>query len=128
MEASGQNGDTPPPDLSPDVATARRSTDTSDAVALTGYLGEGSSDHYRRLYENLAFNRWIEIPAADIVDRVAAAGGDDPTAGQSIVWVRRDAQVVAGEAVHASRFEGPLPEPGPPWGPGPPPPGRWPRP
>lgn len=94
------------PDLTPDDATTQGSIrDTSDAVALVGYLGEGSSDQHRRLYENVALERWIEILVEDVVHRVSAAGGDDPTAGQSVIWVRRDAKVERCESLRASSFE-----------------------
>jgi len=105
MEAS--DGGTAPPNLTPDVATTQPSVDTSNAVALVGYLGDGQSDEYRRLYQTLAMNRWIEMLAEDIVARAPADGGDDPTAGQSVVWVRRDATVFSCESVRASSYESP---------------------
>jgi hypothetical protein len=104
METPEQSGGTPSPDLAPDPAT-QVPTERSDAVALVGYLGDGCSDQYRRLYESVALNSWIEILATDIVDRVAE-GADDPLGG-STVWVRRDAELTMCEAVRASNFEGP---------------------
>jgi hypothetical protein len=105
MEAPEQKGDTPSPDLAPDAAT-EVATERSDAVALVGYLGDGSSDQYRRLYESVALDSWIEIRAEDIVDRVAGPGGDYPT-DMSTIWVRRDAELAMCESVRASNFEGP---------------------
>lgn len=110
MEASEQMGGVTGPDLTPDVATTQRATDRSDVVTLIGYLGEGCSDQYRRLYESVALNRWIEILVVDIVDRAAAPGGEDAGAPQSVVWVRRDAELAVCEAVRASSFAEP---PGP---------------
>jgi hypothetical protein len=119
MDASEQNGGAASPDLAPDVATSQGSIDRSDAVALVGYVGEGCSGEYRRLYESVALNRWIEILAVDIVDRVAVPGTDDPTVGQSWIWVRRDAQLALCESVRASSFDG---------APGPEETLKWPRP
>jgi hypothetical protein len=116
MEASEPNGGASSLDLSPDLAVVPGPVDRSDAVALVGFLGAGCSDQYLRLYESVALNRWIEIRVEDIVDRVATAAGEDPTSGQSCVWVRRDAGLASCEAVRASSLEGP------------PVPARWPRP
>ena len=118
MEASDQNGGAASPDLAPDVATTQGSIDTSDAVALVGYLGEGDSDKHRRLYETVALNRWIEILVPDILDRLPA-----PIAGQSVIWVRRDAHLVLCESARASDYEGPAES-----DPGAEIPLRWPRP
>jgi hypothetical protein len=103
MDASAQQGGIASPDLAPDVATTEGSIDHSDAVALAGYLGEGCTHQYRRLYENVALNRWIEMRVADIVDRVPAP----PPPGHTVVWVQRDAVLALCESVRASEYEGP---------------------
>jgi hypothetical protein len=102
------------PDLTPDRSTLE-STDRSDTVPLVGYLGEGCSDEFVRLYESVALTRWIEIPVAAIVDRSSGSGTDSP----SIVWVGRDAVLALCESVRASDYEG-APDPIQPI--------RWPRP
>ena len=110
MEASEQDRGAASPDLTPDVATTQGPIDKSDAVALGGLLGTGCSDEYVRLYENVALNRWLEIPKAAIINRFATeatAGGDDVTAGQSVIWVRRDAVLARCESVRASSYGGP---------------------
>jgi hypothetical protein len=114
MEASEQNDGTPSPDLTPDAAS-QAAIDTTDAVALKGFLGEGCTPQYVRLYESVALNHWLEIPSAVIVDRVPAPVGD----GQSTVWVQRDADLAKCESVRASNFESPS---------GPEEPRVWPRP
>ena len=124
MEATEQNRGNASPDLTPDEGARQGLIGRSfDAVAMVGYLGEAPSDQYRRLYQSIALNRWIEILAVDILHRLPAAESGDLTPGQSVIWVRRDAEVTRCESVRASSFEEP------PWeGPDPPPPLRWPRP
>jgi hypothetical protein len=75
------------------------------AVALVGYLGAAGLDGYRRLYRDPAVELYIGIRVDDIVDHPSAAGGGAPPAGQSVVWVRRDAALVWHESMHASNFD-----------------------
>jgi hypothetical protein len=94
-------------DLRPDAVVARLapvSDTTPDAVPLVGLLGEGSTGR-SRLYQDVTFQRWLEIENGDIEGRVSADGGDDVTAGQSVIRVRRDARLVLCESVRASTFE-----------------------
>jgi hypothetical protein len=94
------------PNLAPDQATIQATPGRSSAIALIGYLGETSTVGYVRLYQNLSLESWLEIRDADIVDRAAADGGDDVTVGESILWVRRDAEIVYGGSAPWSDFEG----------------------
>jgi hypothetical protein len=95
------------PDLfAPVVATERALIGRlSDAVALIGFLGSSPLEGYVRLYESLALTHWLEIPRTDLVDRSSAAGDPDPTVGESIIWVNRDALLTLCESVRASYFE-----------------------
>ena len=121
MEASDQNDGAGSPNLAPDQATMQGPIDTSDTVALRGFLGAASLDEYCRLYESAALNRYIDVPAEDIVARVPADGGGDVTVGESIIRVRRDANLLSCELVRASIYEGPPDSDGDP-------PRAWPRP
>jgi hypothetical protein len=89
----------------PAVATRSTTDQLSDAVALVGYLQPAGSGVYRRLYRDPPARLFIDIRADDIVDRCCAAGDGDALAGQSLVWVRRDADVVWHESMRASSFE-----------------------
>lgn len=95
------------PDLfAPVVATERALIGTlSDAVELIGFLGDSPLEGYVRLYESLALTHWLEIPRTKLVDRTSAAGDPDPTVGESIIWVNRDALLTLSESVRASYFE-----------------------
>lgn len=75
------------------------------AVALVGYLGAAGLDGYRRLYRDPAVELYIGIRVDDIVDHSSAAGDGAPLAGQSVVWVRRDAGLVWHESMQASNFD-----------------------
>jgi hypothetical protein len=98
--------DASPDWLAPDDVTTHGFTDElGDVVALVGYLGEGDSSDRRRLFEDLAFARYLTVDVNDIVGRSSAAGPHDLTSGQSVIYVRRDASLVLCKAVRASQFE-----------------------
>jgi len=65
--------------------------ETEDVVALIGYVGTGQEGHVR-LYPELDLNRWLDLPAGDIVDSATVAAGDALRA-RTVVWVRRDAML-----------------------------------
>lgn len=93
------------PRSQPDVATTRAPAKPPGVVTLVGLLGEGDSDGSRRLYRDEAFRSWIEMKVEDIVDRFSEAGDGDLKIGRSVIWVRRDADLVRCEAVRASIFD-----------------------
>jgi hypothetical protein len=107
MDTSVRNVDKIAADLSPDRIITLSPARSRAAVALVGYLGEGSSAESVRLYESVALDHWIEIPAAAIVHRVSGADAGAVTDGQSVIWVKREALLVSCESVYASSFEGP---------------------
>jgi hypothetical protein len=107
------------PDLTPDAAT-QVAIDAPDAVALIGYLGIGESDRVCQLYQTVGMDRWLTIPVAAIVARSAA-----PTAGQSVLWVKRDTRLQLCTTVRASCYENPCTSQEDPT---PPMPSAWPRP
>jgi hypothetical protein len=101
---TGPNGADGSADLVTAVASHPTIAASADAVALVGYLQPAGSGAYRRLYRNPAAELFIDIRADDIVDRCTAAGDSDPVDGQSLIWVRRDADVVWHESMRASSF------------------------
>jgi hypothetical protein len=107
MDTSVRNVDKIAADLSPDRIIALIPARSRAAVALVGYLGEGTSAESVRLYESVALDHWIEIPTVAIVHRVSGADAGAVTDGQSVVWVKREALLVSCESVSASSFEGP---------------------
>jgi hypothetical protein len=88
----------------PDAAAGNTLDKRSDAVRMAGYLDAGGSDHHRRLHRTPGSELYVEIESRDIVDASSAAGDGDPTGGQSMIWVRRDALVVWHELMTASSF------------------------
>jgi hypothetical protein len=84
--------------------TSGTTDDASDTVALSGYLVEGDTNGSRRLYSDPGVEQFVEIGADDIVRPSSAAGDGDPPAGQGVVLVRRDANVVRHESMRASSF------------------------
>jgi hypothetical protein len=84
--------------------TSGTADNSSDTVALTGYLVGSTTNGSRRLYQNPGIELFIEIGADDIVHPSSAASAGDPPAGQGVVLVRRDANVVRHESMPAATF------------------------
>jgi hypothetical protein len=72
------------------LTKAGSENETEDVVALIGYVGTGQEGHVR-LYPELDLNRWLDLPAGDIVDSVPVAG--DALRDRTVVWVRREAML-----------------------------------
>lgn len=66
-------GDASPDLLARDAATGRATGTPSDGMPLVGY---------------------IEVPVKDIVGYLSAADDDEVTAGQGVIWIRRNAMLV----------------------------------
>lgn len=90
----------------PDDATMHSVTEMpADVVALRGYLGKSKTEQFRRLFKDVTFRRWIAVDDNDIVCRYSLEGKDRLTAGQSVIWVRRTANLVVCESVRATVYE-----------------------
>ena len=95
----GGAGDAPNLEAHPLVRRLRREDDepaAADAVVLTGYLGPSKVGDNVRLYADLTFRTYYEIPRAAVRRTVAGADEDDPTQ----VWVDSSARV---EVVQTTR-------------------------
>jgi hypothetical protein len=101
---SGRNGGNVSADLLAAVATGPVSDQPGDLVALVGYLEPAGSGMYRRLYRDPPPELFIELRPEDIVYGSSSAGNGGPMAEQSLIWVRRDADVVWHESKRASSF------------------------
>jgi hypothetical protein len=88
-----------------DVTTIGVADRPSDVVALIGYLGEGGSPAYRRLFKDTSLRKWAAIATSDIAEYMSVEGPDNPTKGKTLVWVYRSASIVMCESVPVSRYE-----------------------
>jgi hypothetical protein len=81
------NGRNPNPDRHEILARLRNQAtgETEPAVALRGFVDDGRDADHLRLYPDMAYQRWMDIPRADILD---SAPFDDQ--GRTVVWVDRD--------------------------------------
>ena len=68
----------------------RQVEDAKPAVALLGFVADGRDADHIRLYPDVHYQRWMDIPRADIVTFEALGAEDDATAGRTVVWVHRD--------------------------------------
>jgi hypothetical protein len=59
--------------------------ETEPAVALLGFVGDGRDANHIRLYPDVAYQRWMDIPTSDIVD-----SSEFDAQGRTVVWVDRD--------------------------------------
>ena len=73
------------------LTKAGSENETEDVVALIGYVGAGQEGHVR-LYPELDLNRWLDVPAGDIVDSTPVAAGD-ALGDRTVIWVRREAML-----------------------------------
>jgi hypothetical protein len=111
QETNGPNGGNVSADLLAAVATGAISDQPDDTVALVGYLEPAGAGAYRRLYRDPPPELFINIRADDILHRFSAAGDGDPMGEQSLILVRRDADVVWHESMRASGFATRAPAP-----------------
>jgi hypothetical protein len=111
QETSGPIGGNVSANLLAAVVTGPVSDQPDDTVALVGYLEPAGSGAYRRLYRDPPPELFIDIRNDDILHRFSAAGDGDPMAEQSLILVRRDADVVWHESVRASSFATRAPAP-----------------
>lgn len=91
--------------MAPDVATTYAADQRSEAVSVVGYLAKGRSNEFRRVYKDLRFQKYLEIPVEAIVSRVSETGGNDLTQGRSVVWIQPQAVVQLCEQLRASSLE-----------------------
>jgi hypothetical protein len=81
-------------DLSPDSIVEQLHPDTEiteAAVTLTGYLGPSSTDDNVRLYSNLSFTSYYEIPKDGILGRAKADPKDEDSA--TVLRVKSDTRL-----------------------------------
>jgi len=67
----------------------RGTRDTTPAVALVGFVGDGRDAKHIRLYPDVHYQRWMDIPKDDIVT-FEAEHADDPDGSRTVLWVHRD--------------------------------------
>jgi hypothetical protein len=83
----------PDPDPNPIVSRLiREGSETEDVVALIGFLGpvtDDSAASHRRIYPDLFYQRWLELPTNVILD--SAPIDADAPGGRTVVWVKREA-------------------------------------
>lgn len=94
-----------PPQLDQVAIDVAASAPPHDAVTFRGYLGAGPDPNIFRLFIRPSFDRWLELNVNDILAQVV---GSDETWGESLVWVRRDAQITtcfAASAVEIAALE-----------------------
>lgn len=76
-------------------------------ILLRGYLGDSSEAGHTRLYQDAQLNGYVEVPDDAILHEEEIPG---TPAGESLIWIKQDAQVIHGEAGpqrrKASFFEG----------------------
>jgi hypothetical protein len=58
---------------------------TVEVMALVGFVGRGRGDDYR-LFSDMDYQRYMDIPPGDIVDSAPLDDG----AGRTVVWVRSE--------------------------------------
>jgi hypothetical protein len=66
-----------------------------DVMRLYGYLGASSEENHDRLYLNADLSQYVEVPRNTILHRMAVPTEQDPN-GAVVLWVRRDATLIAG--------------------------------
>jgi hypothetical protein len=73
------------------LTKAGSENETEDVVALIGFVGPGRDGHFR-LYPELQLQRWLDLPAGEIVDS-HPVDADDPLESRTVVWVKRAAMI-----------------------------------
>ena len=107
LGASQPNGATRPGLQPDDITTFDFAQTPSEVVSLIGYLGEGNSSAFYRLYLDESLRQWLTIPANAIAGHYSLGDKDSPTSGQTVVWVHRNQSVVRCESVPVSIYESP---------------------
>jgi hypothetical protein len=79
------------PPISPIVERLLKngSNETEDVMALVGFVGPGRGGDVR-LYPDIDFQRWMDIPPGDIVDSSPLDADHTGLAGRTVVWVRQE--------------------------------------
>ena len=67
----------------------------ADAMLLSGFVGDSAVDGHTRLYQDVEFDSFIDIPTDSLI-HVEEPAANSPTLTPSLVWVRRDATLVRG--------------------------------
>jgi hypothetical protein len=95
-----------------------------DVMRLYGYPGASSEENHERLYLSPDLTNYVEIPANDVMHRMAVPAEQDPHGGVYL-WVKKDAALIykmapaaqalasyfAGVIAGAAAAAGPVPQP-----------------
>jgi hypothetical protein len=65
-----------------------------DVGCLPGLLGKSSREGYVRLYMDLTFSEFVEIPRSDIVHTESLPKAESRITAQTIVWIRDGARLI----------------------------------
>jgi hypothetical protein len=80
------------PEFSPIVKALLKegsSDETKDVVALIGFVGPGRNGDVR-LFPDLEFQRWMDVPTNAIVGHHALDSDDIRLTGRTVVWVKHE--------------------------------------